>query len=335
MKTIAKPMTIGLDVERAAQLLKQGLLVGMPTETVYGLAADASNKDALVRLFSAKGRPTNHPVIVHVASVDALPDWAVEVPKLAYDLAERFWPGPLTMIFKKHAHVLYEVTGGQETVAIRVPRHEVALSLLQKFGGGIAAPSANRFGKLSPTSASDVEGEFGDAVAYVLDGGTCEVGIESTIVDLSGAQPRVLRPGMLSLEQLNQIEGLHARNRDEAASAPRAPGTLKSHYSPSTPVKLVSGANLDSVLSELKNSSKKAAVLSFKTKRDNATQQANTAWIVAPGDPDNYARKLYSSLRQLDNLECDLIIVEEVPSTDSWSGIQDRLQRASVREGDQ
>ncbi len=334
MNTLAKPMTIGLDVEHAARLLKEGRLVGMPTETVYGLAADASNKEALQRLFAAKGRPTNHPVIVHIASIGSLSNWAAEIPEIAYQLAEKFWPGPLTMIFKKRAHVLHEVTGGQDTVAVRVPRHEIALKLLQEFNGGIAAPSANRFGKLSPTSPADVEGEFGEALAYVLDGGICEVGIESTIVDLSGETPRVLRPGMLSLEQLNEITGLDARHRDESFSAPRAPGTLKSHYSPMTPVRLVSGEQLFSVLSEMKNDSKKAAVLSFKGESDSLVQHSDKAWIVAHGDPHNYARHLYSNLRKLDNLNCDLIIVEEVPTTESWSGIQDRLQRAAVREDD-
>lgn len=336
MNTIVKPtMTIGTDIAHAARLLNEGMLVGMPTETVYGLAADASNRIALQSLFAAKCRPTNHPVIVHISSDGALSKWAADIPDIAYQLAERFWPGPLTMIFKKQKRVLYEVTGGQETVAIRIPRHKIALQLLEKFGGGIAAPSANRFGRLSPTSAADVEGEFGDEVAYVLDGGVCEVGIESTIIDLSGKQPRILRPGMLGLEELNEISGLDARTRDESASAPRAPGTLKSHYSPSTPVRLVSAAQLHSVLSELKNQAKKTAVLSFTSEPEDYKKHPNSAWIVANNDPSSYARNLYSNLRKLDKLNCDLIIVEEVPTTDSWSGIQDRLQRASVREDDQ
>lgn len=335
MNTIVKPMTIGHDVAHAAHLLYEGMLVGMPTETVYGLAADASNRVALQKLFAAKGRPTNHPVIVHISSDGSLSKWAADIPDIAYQLAERFWPGPLTMIFKKQPRVLYEVTGGQETVAIRIPRHKTALQLLEKFGGGIAAPSANRFGRISPTSAADVASEFGEEVAYVLDGGVCEVGIESTIVDLSGAQPRILRPGMLGLEQLNEIVGLNARNRDDSAPTQRAPGLLKSHYSPSTPVQLVSAAHLHSVLSDLKNKEKKTAVLSFTTQPEDSTKHADSAWIVAHDDPHNYARNLYSNLRKLDKLNCDLIIVEEVPTTDSWSGIQDRLQRASVREDDQ
>lgn len=305
----------------------------MPTETVYGLAADASNKEALQRLFSAKGRPTNHPVIVHIASASLLEQWAAEVPDIAYQLAKRFWPGPLTMIFRKQAHVLHEVTGGQDTVAIRIPRHAIALELLEKFGGGIAAPSANRFGKLSPTSANDVQEEFGEAIAYVLDGGLCEVGIESTIIDLSSPQPRVLRPGMLSLDELNQIANLNASHRgNDSSHSPRAPGTLKSHYSPSTPVRLVNSAQLRSVLSELKQQSKEAAVLSFKHQSSTNELHSNAAWIVAHDDPDSYARSLYANLRTLDSFNCDLIIVEEVPSTDRWSGIQDRLLRASVRE---
>jgi L-threonylcarbamoyladenylate synthase len=322
---------IGSDIQLAAQQLKNGNLVAIPTETVYGLAADASSKEALHKLFDAKGRPKSHPVIVHLASPEQLTDWAAHVPEQALQLAERFWPGPLTMIFKKREHVLHEVTGGQDTVAIRVPRHEVALKLLRQFGGGLAAPSANRFGKLSPTRATDVANEFSTEVSYVLDGGTCEVGIESTIIDLSGDQPRVLRPGMLSLTMLNEVAGITVTHADEDEPIIKAPGTLKSHYSPTTPVMLVNSNQIHDVLKTMETNLKKAAVLSFVPKIENG-MKPQAAWIVAQPEPESYARNLYGNLRQLDGCGCDWIIVETVPEADEWSGIRDRLKRASFRE---
>jgi len=325
---------IGNDIQQAARLLKEGKLVAIPTETVYGLAADASNKEALHKLFDAKGRPRNHPVIVHIASAAQLSDWVAELPPVAQKLAERFWPGPLTMIFKKKPHVLEDVTGGQDTVAIRVPKHDTALKLLQEFGGGLAAPSANRFGKLSPTEAADVANEFESEVAYVLDGGTCDVGIESTIIDMSGDKPRVLRPGMLNLEMLNEVAGLNATHNNDDLPSVKAPGTLKSHYSPMTPVMLVEPDELKTVLQKLNGAAKTAAVLSFKEEVVNGTDK-QTAWIAVPNDPKIYARHLYGNLRKLDTFKCDWIIVERVPDHEQWSGIRDRLQRASFREDNQ
>lgn len=344
---------IGTDIKLAARLLKEGSLVAMPTETVYGLAANASSKEALNKLFEAKGRPKSHPVIVHLASPEQLPDWVVSVPDVAVELAKRFWPGPLTMIFKKRDHVLNEVTGGQDTVAIRIPDHKTALELLREFNGGLAAPSANRFGKLSPTRASDVANEFRDQVAYVLDGGDCRVGIESTIIDVSGNKPRVLRPGMLSAETLGEVirsigsssisasggstsagrktEGVGDSVANDTAPAIKAPGTLKSHYSPSTPVMLVDTSEIESVLQSLQNDSKKAAVLSFDWTRNNGFSET-VPWIQAENDPDSYARDLYGNLRKLDSSNCDWIIVETVPAAVQWDGIRDRLQRASCRE---
>lgn len=337
---------IGTDVKRAAALLKQGMLVGMPTETVYGLAADAASAEALTRLFSAKGRPTNHPVIVHLASADQLSDWVEEVPPLAKELAAKFWPGPITMIFRKKPHVLYEVTGGQETVAIRVPKHPVALELLKEFAGGLAAPSANRFGKLSPTRAEDVADGFGDEVSYVLDGGTCDVGIESTIVDLSSSAPRILRPGMISADDLEPFlqqtqrfsEHLHhSRLAADEDGGIRVPGALKSHYSPHTPLKLVNSEELPAVLKRMLERNQKPAVLAFQAQNTANSKvlermHSGVPWIIADHDPLQYARHLYTNLRKLDTFSCDWIIVEQVPETDRWIGIRDRLKRASHRE---
>jgi L-threonylcarbamoyladenylate synthase len=325
---------IGKDIQRAARLLKEGNLVAIPTETVYGLAADASNREALHKLFDAKGRPRNHPVIVHIAGVEQLNDWVADVPPIAEKLAAKFWPGPLTMIFRKRPHVLGDVTGGQNTVAIRVPKHDSALKLLREFGGGLAAPSANRFGKLSPTEASDVANEFETEVAYVLDGGTCDVGIESTIIDMSGDKPRVLRPGMLNLEMLNEVAGLNATHNNDEEPSVKAPGTLKSHYSPMTPVMLVEADELKAILQKLNGAAKTAAVLSFEKEVVNGTDK-QTAWIAVQKDPEVYARNLYGNLRKLDSYRCDWIVVERVPHHDKWSGIADRLQRASFREDNQ
>ncbi len=358
---------IGQDAKYAARLLKEGKLVAMPTETVYGLAADAANGKALERLFEAKGRPKSHPVIVHIASAEQLKDWVLNVPPLAEQLAERFWPGPLTLILPKQPHVLMQVTGGQQTVAIRVPEHPLALELLREFGGGLAAPSANRFGKLSPTRAQDVQAEFGDAVSYILDGGPCRVGIESTILDLSSDHPRILRPGMISGEDLkpyidintetspavhvHQADALGTRGHKEAASHDqgrvhsvtgtakqalevRAPGTLKSHYSPQTPLLLVDGRQLIKRLDDLSQKSMRVGVLSFRPQVDLGAEQRPflVKWLVGDENPRRYARSLYANLRELDACRCDWIVVERPPETDNWGGVRDRLNRASYKD---
>ncbi|MBX9666903.1 MAG: threonylcarbamoyl-AMP synthase [Candidatus Obscuribacterales bacterium] len=316
---------IGRDIHTAARLLKEGRLVAIPTETVYGLGADASNLDALKQLYALKGRPGNHPVIVHIRSVDQLSSWASHIPPLAERLANHFWPGPITMIFRKQPHVLAQVTGGQDTVAVRIPRHELTLALLEEFEGGLAAPSANKFGRLSPTSATAVANEFGGQVSYILDGGSCDVGIESTIIDLSTDVPRILRPGMVSQEMLTAVaEDIVFSS---SPTTVRAPGTLKSHYSPSTPVQLATKDQIVDLVSAMKQDSQEAAVLSFQSPNGGETH-----WIVAECDPEGYARSLYTNLRNLDSLNCDRIIVEKVPEDDSWSGIRDRLERASYRE---
>lgn len=322
---------IGDSVEKAVQLLKEGNLVGLPTETVYGLGADASNSEALEKLFDAKGRPRSHPVIVHIADWRLLDAWVETIPQSVEQLAQRFWPGPLTMIFKKRSTVLSQVTGGQDTVAIRIPRHELTLELLRRFGGGIAAPSANKFGKLSPTTASDVATAFGDQIAYVLDGGTCDVGIESTILDVSRSNPAILRPGMISKDELEEVLGpvMFAENGKDAlenSGEIRAPGSHKSHYAPSTPVKLVNRQSLDNELAELIKMNLRPGVLSFTHQRMTLN---SIPWIVAEDEPEGYAKHLYANLRQLDDCRCDWILVEEVPDSSAWQGIKDRLLRAS------
>jgi L-threonylcarbamoyladenylate synthase len=264
-------------VEEAAKALSSGLLVAFPTETVYGLGADASNPEALKRLYAAKGRPEKHPVIVHLQKGEDIEKWASSVPEAAYVLAKLFWPGPLTLVLKKARHVPEQVTGGQDTIAIRVPSHPLAQALLSAFGSGIAAPSANKFGRLSPTSAEDVRTEFGDEIAMVLDGGLSEIGIESTIVDLSSEQPRILRPGMIHSESI--MVALKELGQDISAPAqeqPRVPGSLPQHYAPQTPLKVLPEKELFEEIKALEGEGKDVAVLSFKSAPMFHKQSAKT-----------------------------------------------------------
>ena len=223
-------------IEEAASLLNAGELVAFPTETVYGLGADASNPEAVARIFAAKGRPTSHPLIVHVSNFNAARAFASDVPDSAARLAEAFWPGPLTLVLPKSGRAPTSVTGGQSTVALRAPAHPVARALLAAFGRGIAAPSANRYGRISPTRAADVREELGGRVALVLDGGDCEVGLESTIVACLGGRVTLLRPGSVSRSQVADVVGAVD---DPDASSPRAPGRQRSHYAPGTPLEVV------------------------------------------------------------------------------------------------
>ncbi len=234
-----------LEIEKAVALLEAGELVAFPTETVYGLGADAGNPSAVARIFAAKGRPSTHPLIVHFSNFGAARAWAAEVPAAAAKLAEAFWPGPLTLVLPKAEHVPAAVTGGQPGVALRAPAHPVARALLAAFGRGIAAPSANRYGRISPTRAADVREELGGRVALVLDGGACEVGLESTIVACLGGRVTLLRPGSISRSQVEDVVG---RVEDPGADAPRAPGSDRSHYAPGTPLGIAdSGALLREV----------------------------------------------------------------------------------------
>ena len=322
------------DIELAVNNLKAGLLVAFPTETVYGLGADASNAAALERLYAVKGRPTSHPVIVHIASVDQLSDWAKDIPAQAYKLAEHFWPGPMTLILPKADHVLTEVTGGQDSVGIRIPSHPLALDLLRAFAGGLAAPSANRFGRLSPTSAQAVEAEFGtegEDVAMILDGGKCQVGIESTIISLLSPQAKILRPGMIDGASVAQV--LASDLASSGPDATRVPGALPSHYAPQTKLTVASGERLIELVLELNAVEKAAAVFAFDTTiaklRPNLSGLAFDTLVVAPSQVDQYARSLYEQLRHFDSLKLDRIFVEEVPSGSIWDGVRDRLERAS------
>ena len=324
-KEVGFKLVTDQEIEKAAAILRKGGLVAFPTETVYGLGADASNPAAVRKIFAAKGRPADHPVIVHIADTSELKHWAAEVPRAAWVLAEKFWPGPLTMVFKRSPKVSDLVTGGQDTVGLRVPSHPVAQQLLKAFGGGIAAPSANRFGRLSPTTAQHVRDEIGAAVDLVLDGGASEVGIESTIVDLTRETPAVLRPGRISAQQIADV--LRTPLGDSGLGRPRVSGSLESHYAPGLPLKIV---DLDEIESYVR--ARAGTPIAVLSRRGRPRDSKATLWQVAPETPDDYARLLYGTLRWLDLSGCRLIVVEALPVLPEWIAIRDRLGRAATSD---
>ncbi|MGZ8928107.1 MAG: L-threonylcarbamoyladenylate synthase [Methylobacter sp.] len=334
MKNI-KPIVADADaIKRAADLLRQGRLVAFPTETVYGLGADASNPDAVAAIFKAKGRPADHPLIVHIADIDSLYDWASTVPEAALKLAHRFWPGPLAMILNKKPEVPLEVTGGQQTVGLRMPDHPVALALLKSFGGGVAAPSANRFCRISPTQASHVSEELGDAVDMILDGGACRVGVESTIIDLSGSKPRLLRPGHITRQQIEavlQTELLmplvSGAPAPEISEEIRAPGMMAVHYAPTTPAMRCPAEQLPERIRQLIAEGKRIGLLSYQL---DIAETGQIRVLHLPEQAANYAQSLYAALRELDNLQLDVILIEQPPQTELWRAVNDRLNKATA-----
>ncbi len=319
-------MTIS-DISKAVAILQAGGLVAFPTETVYGLGGDASNRAAVRKIFTAKERPYDHPLIVHLASVGQLSDWAGEIPPQALRLAEAFWPGPLTMILKKQPHVSDIVSGGQDTIGLRIPRHPVAKALLEAFGKGVAAPSANRFTHISPTTAAAVMEELGDRIDLILDGGGCEVGLESTIIDMSKEQPVILRPGMISRGEIEEVLGMSVLSlRQDAPVTTRAPGMHHLHYAPTTKTIMVPAPELSALLLSLQPEELPVAVVC----RGENLSQANTVHIEKmPADAHAYAHDLYHILRKLDNQHFKRIIIEAVPETPEWEAIRDRLGKAS------
>lgn len=331
MPSLSQSQTLSMtEIQQAAHILKAGGVVAFPTETVYGLGADAENTQALARLYAIKGRPTNHPVIVHLACKEQLADWAVDIPAEAFALADAFWPGPLTLILKKADKVPDAVTGGQDTVGIRVPDHPVTLALLEAFGGGMAGPSANRFGRLSPTTAAHVRDDLGEDVDSVLEGGACQVGVESTIVAFRDGLPVILRPGMITAEQIQAIlasavslESQKKVGGQSGSTVSRAPGTLASHYAPRTPTRLLAAEALLNL-----PTGARVGVLAFSQKPEPLQ---NIDWVVMPASPDAYAQLLYGKLRELDAANLSEIWVEQVPDESGWFAVKDRLSRAAFR----
>ncbi|MDR3426507.1 L-threonylcarbamoyladenylate synthase [Silvimonas sp.] len=319
-------------IDNAIAQLRAGGLVGIPTETVYGLAADADNPQAVRSIFELKGRPADHPVIVHIAGAAQLSDWAQDIPDAAFKLAEAFWPGPLTLILQRQPHVPDAVTGGQDTVGLRAPSHPLAHELLKQFGGGLAAPSANRFGHVSPTTAQHVRDEFGDALPLVLDGGPCEVGVESTIVGLVSEHPTLLRPGGVPRESIESLLGLTLEHHQKSDSAKvRVSGLLDSHYSPRTPLITGPAAAVDNE-AYLAFERGERAVLVTCGPRDHGVCGIDVLTLAA--EPEGYARQIYDALRQLDRQGYQHIYLELPPHTAAWLAVQDRLHRAAhVRLG--
>jgi len=329
-------------IARAVQLLRAGELVAFPTETVYGLGADARNPAALARIFAAKGRPADHPLIVHLPDATHLDAWAIDIPAAAQSLAAAFWPGPLTLILKRHPSVPDLVTGGQNTIGVRVPNHPVALALLHKFGSGIAAPSANKFGRISPTTAAHVQQELGEPgeknVAMILDGGACAVGIESTIVDMTSATPRILRPGAISADALHQLlhapvcDSQAAQKTDNAIHIPRVSGSLAAHYAPRTPLQLCAVEALPFAISAALQQGRRVAVLAPELSPPLLVNQ-HLIRRIASADFSQFAHDLYATLRELDATNCDLILVATPPDNEIWRAVNDRLRRAATGSG--
>jgi L-threonylcarbamoyladenylate synthase len=301
------------DLAAAVVALRAGGLVAMPTETVYGLGADARNPAALRKIYAIKNRPVDHPLILHLADAAALPEWVVEVPPAAQVLAAHFWPGPLTLVLRRAPGVPDELTGGQDSVAIRVPSHPVAQALLRAFGGGIAAPSANRYGRVSPTCAAHVREEFPEGIAVILEGGDCEVGLESTIVSLLGPLPQLLRPGGIPRAEIEAVLGAPVA-AVVAAPAPRVPGSTAQHYAPRTPLELVPAGGLADAVARAAAEGLRVATLGCPPGCDAAT----------------YGRALYADLRRLDARGVDRLLVEEAPATPEWEAVRDRLARAAA-----
>lgn len=312
------------DIAAAVAALRAGEVIGLPTETVYGLAGDAANPAAIARIYAIKGRPATHPVIVHIADAEAMTRWARHVPVAARALADAFWPGPLTLVLPKQPWVLDEVTGGQDTVALRVPAHPVARQVLAAFGGGLAAPSANRYGRVSPTTATHVRDDLGEAVPIVLDGGPSAVGLESTIVACLDDEVRILRPGHITTPGIAAIVGAVATRRSDE---PRVPGSVHSHYAPRTPVELLPTSAIDARVAAHAAGGRLAAVLSPRA----PTSPDVALWVETPDDPAAYGQALYANLRALDRARAQVILVAAPPDEPAWAAVRDRLTRAAAR----
>ena len=322
-------------VSAAAQALRAGELVGLPTETVYGLGADAASDTAVAKIFAAKGRPADHPLIVHVADAGDVDRFARAVPDFARQLMQAFWPGPLTLILPRRPEVGAAAAGGQDSIGLRCPAHPLAHALLlaaRELGvQGVAAPSANKFGRVSPTTAAHVRGEFGDSL-LILDGGPCAVGIESTIIDCSRGAPVLLRPGHITREQVQAACGLRLLGKEELeAPAPRASGTLEAHYAPHAKVRLMDGRALQTALDVLgRDFDGGKATIAVYARSILRVPSARVLYRRMPDDPAAAAQQLFAVLRDFDAQGVGLIWVEPPPPTSDWEGVRDRLQRAAA-----
>jgi L-threonylcarbamoyladenylate synthase len=323
-------------IAQAAQALRDGQLVGLPTETVYGLAANATDDAAVAKIFVAKGRPSDHPLIVHVASQDQVLLFAAQVPDFAQKLLQAFWPGPLTLILPRKSCVAAASAGGQDSIGLRCPSHPVAQALLQAglpLGVlGVSAPSANRFGRVSPTTAAHVQSELGSDL-LILDGGDCEVGIESTIIDCTRGEPVLLRPGHITRAQIEAACGRAVRGKDapqevSGQAAPRASGTLESHYAPRAKVRLMSAQDITAKLQALGPHANNLGL--WSNERPSGSDGAGVVWRAQPQSAEQAAHDLFGVLRDLDARGVTQIWVQLPPDTPEWEGVRDRLQRAAA-----
>jgi L-threonylcarbamoyladenylate synthase len=330
-------------IQQCAKALLAGELIGLPTETVYGLAADASNSQAITRIYSTKGRPADHPLIVHVSGASAAHYWidanktTPSTMQQVQTLMHQFWPGPLTLIVNRAFGVPAFACANEATVGLRCPSHPAAQLLLQQFeslgGKGVAAPSANKFGKISPTTAQHVLEDLDAQCPLTLDGGDCEFGIESTIVDVSSGLARVLRLGSISVEQISEALGFQIELPSTNSAVPKVSGSLAAHYAPSTPMELVSGGSLVFRAGTIAELGDEAGVLAMRSKPETLKLRANLHWVQAATDAKAYAHSLYSSLRALDQLNLDRLLVELPPNEPEWLAVLDRLKRSAAGAG--
>jgi L-threonylcarbamoyladenylate synthase len=318
------------DFDEAVRLLRAGRLVAVPTETVYGLAADASDVEAVRRIFAAKQRPENHPLIVHLSGADQLPRWARAIPDAAWRLAEAFWPGPLTLLLHKAEAVPPEVTGGRATIGLRVPAHPVLLRVLETLDGGLAAPSANPYKRLSPTTADQVIAGLDGRIDAVLDGGPCAVGLESTIVDLTSETPRILRAGPISRRHLETVLGTKIEFPEQHDTA--VPGNVAVHYQPRTPLYVIDTAALRTRLAQLPADANIAlAHISDDLPMSAGLMSAGVLRALRlPADKPGFARAMYGALHTLDGIGADAIWLERPPASEDWRDVHDRLSRAAM-----
>lgn len=312
-------------ITEAAARLRRGEVVAFPTETVYGLGALATRDEAVRRVFAIKHRPVDHPLIVHLASVQWLDDWARDIPPAARRLAQVFWPGPLTLVLPRQPLAADVVTGGQDTVALRVPAHPVARTLIEA-AGALVAPSANRFGRLSPTTAEHVEEQLGGEVDMILDGGPCAVGVESTIVSVLADGPALLRPGDITVAQ---IEALLGQELGHGAPEVRAPGRLAAHYAPVTAMEVLPGAALERRVAALTGQGLRVVVMTRQCAPSSGAAPARVRWRQMPVEAAEYARVLFATLHELDKGGFDRLLVEAPPAGPEWLAVRDRLARAA------
>ena len=321
MKTILLKSD-GIDITKASQLLSDGELVAIPTETVYGLAADASNISAINKIFEVKNRPQTHPLILHLASVDQLNDWAIDIPSDVNILANHFWPGPMSLLLKKHPHVLNEITGGSNKICIRIPNHPVTLSLLKVFNNGVVAPSANLFGRVSPTSAKHVLDDLDGKISAILDGGQCEVGLESTIIDLTEIEPKILRPGGLPIGDIEKV--LNKEIVPQSNSNEKISGNLLNHYQPRASLHPCKKSEIEQLNVGALNNKSVLLLLSDINKDNIQIHQM-------PKDAYKYGQVFYSTLRLMDDKGVEKIYIELPPEKPEWYAIHDRIKKASFK----